>query len=131
MMNMDQNDLINWDEFEATRRQMGPAFVRIFGYFQEDGVDSVRKIEEAMRGQNAVALVMPAHKLKGEARQFGAERLANLAEEIEMVARHCVETRETPDELIPKVVGLRALFETTVQALDDEINPLVRRRPAG
>src|SRR3546814_13465810 len=41
--------LVDWDEFRATRGQLGTAFVRILGYFREDGVKSVVAIEEAMR----------------------------------------------------------------------------------
>ena len=66
--------LVDWNEFRATRTQLGAAFVRILGYFREDGIKSVAAIEEAMRARSAGGLVMPAHTLKSEARQFGAER---------------------------------------------------------
>src|SRR3546814_9589472 len=78
---------------------------------------------------NAPALVIPAHTLKGEARQFGAERLSLMAEEIEMIARRCVEHHESPEELIEQVVALRPTFDETLQLLENEANPLVPRRP--
>lgn len=121
--------LVDWDEFRATRAQLGAAFVRILGYFREDGIKSVAAIEEAMRARDARGLVMPAHTLKSEARQFGAERLGALAEDIEMFARSCVESRISPDEYLPRVVNLRPLFEETLGALEREANPLVQRRP--
>lgn len=123
--------LIDWDAFNQARAELGSDFVRILGYFREDGVKSLDAIEEAMRGKSAAALVRPAHTLKGEARQFGAEPLAEIAERIEMTARRCVELHTTPDELIPEVVKLRPMFETTLQLFDRETNPLVERRPAG
>ena len=52
-----------------------------------------------------------------------------MAEEIEMVARRCVETREGPDELIETVVALRPCFTETMALLDRDANPLVARRP--
>ncbi|WP_200879074.1 Hpt domain-containing protein [Sphingopyxis sp. MWB1] len=119
--------LVDWNEFRATRAQLGDQFVRILGYFQEDGIKSVAAIEKAMRESDARGLVMPAHTLKSEARQFGAERLGQLAEDIEMFARRCVESRHSPEEFIPRVAGLRALFEETLSALDKEANPLVAR----
>lgn len=122
--------LIDWDEFRATRTQLGAAFVRILGYFREDGTKSVAVIEEAMRERDARRLVMPAHTLKSEARQFGAERLGALAEDIEMFARHCVESQISPEEYLPRVVTLRPLFEETLTALEREANPLVQRRPS-
>lgn len=123
--------LVDWDEFRATRTQLGAAFVRILGYFREDGTKSVAAIEEAMRARDARGLVMPAHTLKSEARQFGAERLGALAEDIEMFARHCIEAQISPEEYLPRVATLRTLFEETLDALEREANPLVQRRPSG
>ena len=123
--------LVDWDEFRATRTQLGAAFVRILGYFREDGSKSVVAIEEAMRARDARGLVMPAHTLKGESRQFGAEKLADLAEDIETFARHCIESQVSPEEYLPRVVTLRPLFEETLAALEKEANPLVQRRASG
>ena len=123
--------LIDWSAFNQARAELGSDFVRILGYFKEDGAKSLNAIEEAMRNKSSAALVLPAHTLKGEARQFGAEPLAAIAEQIEMTARRCVELHTTPDELIPKVVKLRPMFETTLQLFDRETNPLMERRPAG
>lgn len=130
MGNQDQT-LVDWDEYRAARGQLGAAFVRILGYFREDGTKSVLAIEAAMREADASGLVMPAHTLKGEARQFGAEKLADMAEDIEAFARYCVEQRVTPEEYLPKVVGLRPLFNATLEALERESNPLVQRRAGG
>lgn len=121
--------LVNWDSFSQARTELGANFVRILGYFREDGVKSVARIEDAMRGQNAAAMVIPAHTLKGEARQFGADPLADLAETIEMSARLCIERQDRPDTILEHVVALRPLFEATLALLERESNPLVERRP--
>jgi HPt (histidine-containing phosphotransfer) domain-containing protein len=123
-------ELVDWGAFARVRTELGSGFVRILGYFREDGVKAVVVIEQAVRERNAAALVIPAHTLKGEARQFGAEPLAALAELIETTARRCVEMRETPDELIERVVELRPLFDATLALFDREVNPLADRRPA-
>ncbi len=123
--------IIDWEAFARARTDLGADLIRILGYFREDGTKSVAAIEAAMRASNAAALVVPAHTLKGESRQFGADRLADLAERIETVARQCVEWRNTPDELLPEVVGLRPLFVETMSAFDRETNPLVERRGFG
>ena len=122
--------LVNWGAFSQARAELGANFVRILGYFREDGVKSVAQIEEAMRAHNAAALVIPAHTLKGESRQFGADPLGELAETIEQIARNCVETHNTPDKALEHVVQLRPLFEATLTLLEREANPLVERRPA-
>lgn len=126
-MSEETDKIINWSSFSETRAVLGADFVRILGYFREDGIKSVAAIEQAIREKNAAALVIPAHTLKGEAAQFGAERLTDVAEQIEMGARQCVEHREEPDELLPLVVGLRTLFDVSLSALEKETNPLVER----
>lgn len=130
-MTPDDATLIDMNAFQQARAELGNAFVRILGYFEEDGVKSVDAIEAAMRDKSAAALVRPAHTLKGEARQFGAEPLALVAETIELIARKCVETHDTPEEALPHVVGLRALYDRTIERLKREASPLVARRPAG
>lgn len=129
-MTLEQKDLVDWTAFARARAELGAGFVRILGYFREDGVKSVAAIEAAMRAGNAAAMVIPAHTLKGEALQFGAEPLGAVAERIEMIARDCVESRDTPEEALSDIVALRALFESTLAMLERESNPLVARRPA-
>lgn len=128
-MSFEGSTLVDWTAFQRARAELGAGFVRILGYFEEDGVKSVSAIESAMRAGNAAAMVIPAHTLKGEARQFGALPLSNTAELIENIARDCVETHDRPDAALPHVVGLRQQFEDTLALLQREANPLVERRP--
>ena len=127
----DEQDIVDWVHFERSRSELGPGFIRILSYFREDGTKSVGQIEQAMREHNTAALVIPAHTLKGEARQLGAEPLAKIAELIETTARFCVETHRFPDELIKDVVELRRTFEQTVELFDKATNPLMARTRAG
>ena len=120
-------DIIDWAHFEKYRSELGPGFIRILGYFREDGERSVAQIEAAMHEKNTTALVIPAHTIKGESRQLGAEPLAKIAELIESTARLCVETHRFPDELVPQVVELRRLFNETVAQFDKATNPLMTR----
>ena len=48
-MTNDPDGLIDWNAFAETRNLLGAGFVRILGYFLEDGTKSVAAIEEAMR----------------------------------------------------------------------------------
>ena len=123
-------DIVDWAYFEKSRTELGSGFIRILSYFKEDGVKSIAQIESAMREQNTTGLVLPAHTLKGESRQLGAEPLAVIAELIEQTARVCVETHRFPDELVPQVVELRRLFNETVELFEKATNPLVSRTPA-
>jgi HPt (histidine-containing phosphotransfer) domain-containing protein len=127
----DVQDLVDWVHFERSRSELGPGFIKILGYFREDGTKSLGQIEQALREQNTAAPVIPAHTLKGESRQLGAEPLAKVAELIESTARFCVESHRFPDELVAKVVELRKLFEQTVDQFDKATNPLMARNRPG
>ena len=130
-MTGEARDIVDWVHFEKSRTELGPGFIRILSYFKEDGVKSIAQIEQAMHEQNTTALVIPAHTLKGESRQLGAEPLAKIAELIEQTARFCVETHRFPDELVPEVVELRRLFNQTVELFDKATNPLMTRAAPG
>lgn len=130
-MTGEARDIIDWVHFEKSRTELGPGFIRILSYFKEDGVKSIAQIEQAMHDQNTTALVLPAHTLKGESRQLGAEPLAKIAELIESTARFCIESRRFPDELVPEVVELRRLFEQTTALFDKATNPLMTRAAPG
>lgn len=127
---MESDPIVDWSTFSQARTELGSGFVRILGYFREDGDKSVARIEEAMQRRDAVGLVTPAYSLSSEARQFGAEPLAELAEEIEYAARRSVEQRLFPDELVPQVAKLRPLYLQTIELFERETNPLVERRAA-
>jgi HPt (histidine-containing phosphotransfer) domain-containing protein len=122
------DELVDWSTFSRMRTQLGASFVRILGYFREDGEKAVGRIEEAMHRQDATGLILPAHTLKAEARQFGAEPVATLAEEIENAGRRAVEGGFFPDNILPQVAQLRSLYLRTVEALEAETNPLATRR---
>jgi histidine phosphotransfer protein HptB len=123
--------IVDWSMFQRTRSELGAGFVRILGYFREDGEKSVEKIEDAMHRKDAAALVIPAHTLKSEARQFGAEPLGDLAEEIELAARRSVESRLFCDHILPSVAKLRPLYRETMDLFEKETNPLRERRASG
>ena len=130
-MTDEARNIIDWDYFEKNRSELGPGFIRILSYFKEDGTKSIALIEQAMHDHNTTALVIPAHTLKGESRQLGAEPLAKIAELIETTARFCVESHRFPDELVPQVVELRRLFNETVALFDKATNPLATRAAPG
>ena len=130
MLEEQTGEVVDWSTYTSVRSELGANFIRILGYFREDGEKSVARIEAAMLAQDAAAMVIPAHTMKSEARQFGAVPLAMLAEEIETSARRGIESRLFPDEILPQVAQLRPLYLETITKLEDRANPLQQRRPA-
>jgi HPt (histidine-containing phosphotransfer) domain-containing protein len=120
-------EMVDWTVFCRARSELGAGFARILSYFREDGEKSVARIEDAMRRRDTAGLVLPAHTMKSEAREFGAEPLGELSELIETQARRAIEMRLFPDELVPEVARLRPLYEATMAMLEAEANPLCQR----
>jgi HPt (histidine-containing phosphotransfer) domain-containing protein len=125
-----EEEIVDWTVFCTARSELGAGFARILSYFREDGEKAVARIEAAMHARDTAGLVLPAHTMKSEARQFGADPLGALAEEIEFTARRAIEMSFFPDELVPAVARLRPLYEATMEQLEAEANPLITRTRA-
>ena len=124
----DVNDIVDWVHFEKSRAELGPGLhphPRLFSRGRRQ--ERRRRSRPRCASSNTVALVIPAHTLKGEARQFGAEPLADRAELIEQSARISIETHSFPDELVVDVVELRKLWNETIELFDKATNPLLTR----
>ena len=76
ILNENGEPIVDWEIYMRARAQLGAGFARILSYFREDGDKSVARIEDAMHRQDAAALVLPAHTVKSEARQFGDEYIS-------------------------------------------------------
>jgi HPt (histidine-containing phosphotransfer) domain-containing protein len=113
------------------RAELGAHFPRILSYFAEDGIKSVHAIEDAVSNRDMVALVRPAHTLKGESLQFGAEALGYAAEHIEKAARSGVEAQAFPLDIVDFSSTLRPLFEEALTALQHAAAPRVSARTPG
>lgn len=108
----------------TAQEELGSALPRILSYFRQDGVASLTAVEDAMAQHDPAVMVRPAHTLKGEARQFGAARLAEMALHLEMTARRCVEAQVAlPDDLARDVAALRPCFHETVGELERRVTP--------
>lgn len=120
---------INRETLRSVQRELGAHFGRILSYFAEDGVKSVNAVEEAVRNRDAVAMVRPAHTLKGESLQLGAEDLGYAAETIEKAARAGVEGRTFPMDMVEYSARLRPLFQEALAALQREMGASLTAPP--
>ena len=120
---------IDQEKLDGLRAELGVHFPRILSYFAEDGVKSVEAIEQAVRARDAVALVRPAHTLKGEALQFGAEALGLAAEHLEKGARDAVEGHSFPLDAVEYSATLRSLFADALAALRQAAAPVAAPTP--
>ena len=128
---MNEHPVIDREKLNAIRAELSTHFPRILSYFAEDGVKSVAAIEDAVRTRDTVALVRPAHTLKGESLQFGAEALGLAAEHIEKAARDGVEAHTFPADVTEIATRLRPLFEEALAALQHAAAPTIAQAPLG
>jgi histidine phosphotransfer protein HptB len=121
--------VVDWARFAQAREQLAGNFWRVMGYLRDDGHKAVSEIEAGVRRGDAVSLIGPAELLKTEAVHMGALGVAEIAEQIEMQARDCVEWHQSPELLVEDAVTLRSVFEETVALFEREASPLLARRP--
>ncbi len=131
-MSQTGNGVVNWTTFGQTRALIGGEFSKILGYYREDAAKNVVAVEQAYKLRDAVAMVRPAHTLKGDSLQFGGEALGKLAEHIEHSARRCVEEHSAPDSLDLEILQLRPLLIDTLAQFEKELSSAAAaaRRPA-
>jgi len=115
------NEVVNWTTFGQTRALIGNEFGKILGYYREDAAKCVVAVEQAYKLRDAVAMVRPAHTLKGDSLQFGGEAIGRLAEHIEHSARRCVEEHSAPDSLDVEILRLRPLLIETLSYFEREL----------
>ncbi len=113
--------VVNWTTFGQTRALIGNDFTKILGYYRDDAAKCVVAVEQAYKVRDAVAMVRPAHTLKGDSLQFGGEAIGRLAEHIEHSARRCVEEHSPPDSLDLEILRLRPLLIETLAQFEREL----------
>jgi HPt (histidine-containing phosphotransfer) domain-containing protein len=121
--------IVDRDRFAQARTELGGSFVRILSYYRDDGAKAIGEIEQAVRDRSAINMVRPAHTLKGDSLMVGGDAIGLAAEEIEKAARHAVEMRDFPNDVLPKVRELRGLFAETIAFFDRETAAQARPTP--
>ena len=124
-------NIVDRTRYAQAKAELGGSFSRILGYFREDSAKAILAIEEAVRTRDAVALVRPAHTLKGESLQFGAEPLGLLAEALEKAARQAVEDHGFPADAVEQVARLRPLLSETLAFFERDLIAQVPLRRVG
>ena len=131
MMSDMTEQAIDRAKLNQLKAELGGNFDRILGYYREDGARTIAAIAGALDDRSAVALVRPAHTLKGESLQFGAVALALVAERIEKAARDAVERHSFPTTIDADVARLPELFTQALAVFDREAQSSPVRKAMG
>lgn len=99
------------------RVELGDAFGGILDMFADDGLMTVAAIEDLSARNDRDALAAAAHNLKGEARQFGCDRLAAISLALERGMRAPSDDPMSSDDVRALVAQLRPCFLSSIAAL--------------
>jgi len=91
-MTQQQLDIINMKLVEEARDLMNERFPTMVSYFLEDTEMYLAEIERGVNENNPKIAIPPAHTIKSSAKQLGAERVSEIAQNIEELCRNIVDT---------------------------------------
>jgi len=86
-MNTQHLEIINISIMNEAKELMGDRFVTMVEYFIEDSEGYLAEIEAGIKAKDEQALIPPSHTVKSSAKQIGAERVSEVAKNIESFCR--------------------------------------------
>ena len=87
----------------------------------DDVLDYIGQMESALAQQDAEAIVRPAHTIKSTSKRMGARRVADLARDLEILAREAANTNRLDETPIKSgIQKISAAFEQTRRLLQAE-----------
>ncbi|MCQ8182609.1 EAL domain-containing protein [Methylomonas sp. SURF-1] len=114
---------LDHEALSQLHEEIGAAYAKMVRYFLEDAPPQIAQIGQAVRDADLGSLRELAHGLKGAARNLGAEKLAEIARQLEMAA----ESGALAADADRMAEGLLGEFRTLERLLLAEIEI----RPAG
>jgi len=102
--------------FGEMRNLMDDALGEFIATFLENSPRLIGKIEQGLNAQNSEDIFHNAHQLKGGSGSIGAMKLADIATNIEQIAR-----AGSIDGIEPLLIQLKQEFEQVAEALKAEL----------
>jgi HPt (histidine-containing phosphotransfer) domain-containing protein len=111
--------VIDLKKFEEFRDAMGADFIgEVLAVFNEDAPELLRNLQQALASHDAELFRRAAHSLKSNGAAFGADKLAELARELERLGKEG-RLAEAGD----KVARAEAEYRRVQQALQELTQP--------
>jgi HPt (histidine-containing phosphotransfer) domain-containing protein len=80
--------LIDKEAWERMKSMTGPAFLgELIDVFLKDSPDLIKEMRSGLMSGNVERVRRAAHSLKSNSASFGADRLAGLSRDLEMIAK--------------------------------------------
>lgn len=115
---MTDPEIINARIVKAARELMGERFPTMVKYFLEDTEMYMSEIEKAIEEKDFARAISPSHTIKSSAKQLGAEKVSDIAKQIE------VHSREMQDSGSDDFDSLDRLYHELQEELKDATRSL-------
>ena len=100
-----QLKVINTEAINASKNLMGDRFSLIIKYFLEDTQGYIQEIEQGIQEKKLQGIVAAAHTIKSSAKQLGADRISDVARQIEALGREISTPQDQDYEKIKQLYG--------------------------
>lgn len=84
---MSECELFDLDALAEAKETMKAKFPTMIQYFLEDSESYIAAVKASIEANNVEGIIAPSHTLKSSSRQIGAQRLSNIAKNIESLSR--------------------------------------------
>ena len=117
----DQQQIINHSIVAEAKELMGDRFPMMIKYFIEDTETYMLEINAGIANNNAEQALGPAHTIKSSAKQLGAERVSEIARQIEALCREIIDNNSND---YTKMASLYQALKKEIETAAPELNKL-------
>ncbi|MFK7967900.1 MAG: Hpt domain-containing protein [Rickettsiaceae bacterium] len=118
-MKTGQLEIINMTAVNTAKDLMGDRFPKMIEYFLEDTQMYMEEIKRGLTEQDLQTILISAHTIKSSAKQLGADRLSDIALQLESLCNEMVDTNN-PDFLA--LEGLNEKLKNEIILATPELN---------
>lgn len=112
-----ENSAINLEPLSNSLNGDTTILIELVDMFLNSAPEMLLEIRKAIEGGEVEAMIRAAHKLKGAASNFGADKVVLIAHEIEMMHQNYIE-----GDALPAFEKLSAALNMVLSALQDTRN---------
>lgn len=111
-------ETINLSIVDEAKDLMSERFPTMVKYFLEDTEMYINEIEHAMQNKDFAMAISPAHTIKSSAKQLGAEKVSDIARQIEVHSRKMQDEQGDDFDTVDKLYQeLKEEFEAVAPLL--------------
>lgn len=118
------HNLVNYQALADARGIFSRRFSEILKIYTEDMEVYIKQIEQALSKKRVIDVVLPAHTIKSSCQRMGAQQVADLAQNMEKIAKEMINATRKEDivYLENELQRLAITFDQTLPLLQKEVS---------